>query len=253
MTIKDRHFVKYLFLITLSLIIVAISHTPTSAGIVDKVKDLLRPGKKPTRTVAEVIKKIKPRALPFWEKEFTQKDLEFPPKKLAFVVIKDEDILEVWGMDKNGKRTLVNEYNVLAASGGAGPKLKQGDHQVPEGLYSIIWLHPNSSYHLSMKINYPSKFDREMAKKDKRTNLGGDIFIHGSFLSVGCLAMGDSAIEELFYLVNKVGQQNVSVIIAPYDFRIYDRPFKVSKKVPAWVEPLYEKVKREMAKYRKSK
>jgi hypothetical protein len=37
-------------------------------------------------------------------------------------------------------------------------------------------------------------------KKDGRKNLGSNIMIHGKNCSVGCLAMGDEAAEELFVL-----------------------------------------------------
>ena len=72
---------------------------------------------------------------------------------------------------------------------------------------------------LSMKINYPNTFDKAQARRERRDNLGGDIFIHGNHLSVGCLAIGDDAIEELFSLSYAVGLRNIKVIIAPNDLR----------------------------------
>jgi murein L,D-transpeptidase YafK len=71
------------------------------------------------------------------------------------------------------------------ASGKAGPKLREGDGQVPEGIYRIDGLNPNSSYHLSLKLNYPNDFDLEQARTEGRTELGGDIFIHGKAVSIG--------------------------------------------------------------------
>ncbi len=65
------------------------------------------------------------------------------------------------------------------------PKFKEGDGQIPEGIYGIEYLNPNSKFHLSMKINYPNSFDKEMAKIDNRKNLGGDIMIHGSNKTIG--------------------------------------------------------------------
>jgi murein L,D-transpeptidase YafK len=96
-----------------------------------------------------------------------------------------------------------------------GPKLREGDRQVPEGVYRIASLNPNSRFHLSMEVNYPNDFDRAMAAKDGRVNLGGQIFIHGGTASIGCLAMGDAVIERLFVLVARVGRENVRVVIAP--------------------------------------
>jgi murein L,D-transpeptidase YafK len=135
---------------------------------------------------------------------------------------------------------------VQAASGGPGPKLREGDRQVPEGLYKLLWLNPNSSYHLSMKLDYPNAFDRGKGRADGRTRLGGDIFIHGRAASIGCLAMGDPAIEELFTLVAEVGVGNVRVTIAPHDLR--RRPAPTDG--PAWVRELYEALAPEVARFR---
>ena len=89
--------------------------------------------------------------------------------------------------------------------GASGPKIQRGDKQVPEGVYGISYLNPNSAYHLSLGVNYPNAFDREMAAKDGRKNLGGDIMIHGKNVSSGCLAVGDEPAEELFVLAAEVG------------------------------------------------
>lgn len=91
---------------------------------------------------------------------------------------------------------------MLAASGGPGPKLREGDLQVPEGVYRLTAFNPNSSYHLSLRVDYPNAEDRAaedraVARSDRRTSLGGDIFIHGKAVSIGCLAIGDPGIEEL--------------------------------------------------------
>lgn len=108
-------------------------------------------------------------------------------------------------------------YDILAASGTPGPKLRQGDQQVPEGFYPITFLNPNSRYRLSMRIGYPSADDTLAARADGRDlrTLGGDIMIHGSNKSVGCVAIGDPAIEELFWLVAHVGIEHTHVVIVP--------------------------------------
>ncbi|MCK4441849.1 MAG: hypothetical protein KAU90_07560, partial [Sulfurovaceae bacterium] len=98
------------------------------------------------------------------------------PKKLTLIGLKYERKLEVWGKrDKEWKH--IYDYNFTAFSGRLGPKLKEGDRQIPEGIYGISYLNPNSKFHLSMRIDYPNKFDKKMAKKEKRTDLGGDIMI----------------------------------------------------------------------------
>ncbi|MBA2479759.1 MAG: hypothetical protein H0V44_03775 [Planctomycetes bacterium] len=114
---------------------------------------------------------------------------------------------------------LVNAYPILAASGAPGPKLREGDRQVPEGIYAIENLNPNSRYHLALRLDYPNAFDRARAREDGRTELGGDIMIHGQDVSIGCLAIGDRAIEDLFVLVARIGIGNATVIVSPTDFR----------------------------------
>jgi murein L,D-transpeptidase YafK len=108
---------------------------------------------------------------------------------------------------------------ILAASGLPGPKLRQGDGQVPEGIYAVPALNPNSRFHLSIMLDYPNAYDVAVAEAEGRTDLGGEIFIHGGAASIGCLAIGDDAIERLFVLVADVGIENVAVIVAPHDPR----------------------------------
>ena len=74
---------------------------------------------------------------------------------------------------------------------------------MPEGVYRIVALNPNSSYHLSMKLDYPTEFDLSKARAEGRTRPGSDIFIHGKAVSIGCVAVGDDAIEEIFVLVRE--------------------------------------------------
>lgn len=154
------------------------------------------------------------------QSHFTKAGVTYPPERIAILVFKEEKQLSLWA---DGK--FIRHYAVTAASGHAGPKLREGDRQVPEGIYRIEYLNPNSSYHLSMKVSYPNDFDRRMARRDRRTRLGGDIFIHGKAVSIGCVAVGDRAIEELFELVKATGASKVRVIIAPNDLRS-ERPIR---------------------------
>lgn len=124
-------------------------------------------------------------------------------------------------------------YPLLGASGGPGPKLREGDRQVPEGFYTIESLNPNSLFHLAIRVSYPSQEDREHAAAEGRERLGGDIMIHGKTASVGCLAMGDPAIEELFVLADRVGLANVEIVLAP---GLHPAP---PAGAPAWVSDLY--------------
>lgn len=167
------------------------------------------------------------------------------PERLWLLAVKDERRLELWAAKSPGGRVRVTAWPVLAASGGAGPKLREGDRQVPEGIYQIEGLNPNSAYHLSLKVGYPNASDRAWASRDGRTRLGGDIFIHGKDVSIGCLAIGDAAIEELFWLVGTLGREAFQVVIVPTDLRVRPAPT-----VPvSWAPELYGKLKAELAQF----
>ena len=135
--------------------------------------------------------------------------------KLRILVFKNERRVEVHAPGWKTPR----EYSMTAFSGTLGPKLREGDGQIPEGVYGIAYLNPNSRFYLSLKVSYPNASDRARAKADKRVNLGGDIMLHGKAVTIGCVPVGDDAIEDLLYLAHAVGIRNVSVIIAPYDMR----------------------------------
>ena len=166
------------------------------------------------------------------------------PKNLTLIGLKHERILEVWTKKDNKYIHLVS-YPFTAFSGILGPKFKEGDRQIPEGIYGIGYLNPNSKFHLSMNINYPNAFDKKMAKQEKRTNLGSAIMIHGKAVTVGCIPIGDDKIEELYFLAEKVGIKNIKVILAPMDFRKMEVKIKKTNKHP-WLKDLYAKIKKEM-------
>jgi L,D-transpeptidase catalytic domain len=175
---------------------------------------------------------------------FHKAKVTYPPREVVLIALKQERKLGLWARD-SGEFRFIRDYYILTASGVAGPKLRQGDRQVPEGIYRIAELNPNSHYHLSIKINYPNEFDLLHAGQERRTNLGSDIFIHGKTASIGCLAMGDKTIEELFVLTALVGAENVKVVIAPHDPRIY--PLKTDpEELPKWTSELYSIISREI-------
>lgn len=197
------------------------------------------------RTVADVIELYGASADADLQAKFAVAGVIYPPASLTFIALKQERTLEVWAPGSNAP-VMVAAYPILAASGGPGPKLREGDRQVPEGLYRLAGLNPNSSFHLSMKINYPNEFDLRNAAAEGRTSPGSDIFIHGREASIGCLAMGDPAIEKLFVLVARTGFENVEVIMAPYDFRTTPSP---SASGPVWLPELYNAVAERMKNF----
>jgi hypothetical protein len=176
---------------------------------------------------------------------FTRAGVAYPPRAVTLVGLKDERVLQVYAGPRRDALAHVADYPVLAASGGVGPKLREGDGQVPEGLYRIESLNPNSRFHLSLRVNYPNAFDRRQAAADGRRRLGGDIMIHGNAVSIGCLAMGDVVAEELFVLAADTGLTNISVILAPHDLR--RRPAPTDASLPAWAPGLYAELRTALA------
>ena len=131
---------------------------------------------------------------------FRSAGVTYPPKSLFFRVFKLEQELEVWGADvDDGPMTHVATYPICYSSGKVGPKEREGDLQVPEGFYLIDSLNPGSRFFLSMHINYPNELDRHL----QRT--GSAIMIHGSCVSIGCLAMTTERIMELYLMVKDLG------------------------------------------------
>ena len=161
------------------------------------------------------------------------------PTQLALLAFKEEQIVEVYGKQEQTWRK-ITAYPFTAMSGALGPKLREGDGQIPEGLYRIEILNPNSKYHLSLRVNYPNEFDRAMAERDGRTRLGGDIYLHGKNATVGCIPVGDPAIEDLFALVYAAGLPHVRVIIAPRDFR--KNPARPALPDLVWGRLLYDMI-----------
>jgi murein L,D-transpeptidase YafK len=181
--------------------------------------------------------------------DFNKTGISYPPASMVFIGLKAEKRLEVWVSQDRQSYHLLKTYPILKASGKAGPKLREGDQQVPEGFYTIESLNPNSRFHLSLKLDYPNDFDQQMAQKDARTDIGGDIMIHGCQVSIGCLAMGDTTAEDLFVMAALTKPENIKVIICPVDFRVRDFDGDYSK-LPNWVPELYQQIKTELLKYK---
>jgi len=182
--------------------------------------------------------------------DFLKAAVTYPPKGIILVGLKQENLLEVWVSNGGKDYKFLKSYPILAASGKLGAKLAEGDMQVPEGIYGIESLNPNSLYHLALRIGYPNSFDQAKAILDGRTDLGSDIMIHGKNCSIGCLAMGDEAAEDLFVLVTETGINRTLVILSPVDFRVHGIPAGV-KNLPAWSPELYANVKAELMKLKK--
>lgn len=141
--------------------------------------------------------------LPVVKEMFAKAGVAFPPAELGFVAFKAEKELEVWAAEKvGGPAKKIATYAICAASGDVGPKRYEGDYQVPEGYYVISYGWAESAFHLEMKVSYPNMVDRVLGPKTRP--LGGEIMIHGSCGSIGCLAMSDERVEELWTMAKSL-------------------------------------------------
>lgn len=179
--------------------------------------------------------------------------LHYPPDQIAIVAFKDTKLIELYGFDdQDNSWRLITTYPILGSSGVLGPKIREGDRQVPEGIYRAQSLNPNSRFHLAIRVNYPNVFDQQMAVADGRTRPGGDIMIHGGSSSIGCLAVGDQAAEDLFILAALAGIDHVQIIISPTDFRdsstLDDLPNS-----PQWAPQLYDQLRSALEQFPKGK
>lgn len=152
------------------------------------------------------------------EQLFAQQGVNAHQSELFLRAFKAEGVLEIWARPLNSKDSLrlITTYEICAFSGELGPKRKQGDGQVPEGLYHIDRFNAWSSYHLSLGINYPNASDHVRGKSSR---LGGDIFIHGDCVTIGCLPMTDDKIREIYLMAlyaKVAGQQQIPVHIFPF-------------------------------------
>ncbi|KAF0245713.1 MAG: hypothetical protein FD180_1377 [Planctomycetota bacterium] len=191
------------------------------------------------RTVGGSIAEFGPAAQRVFGPACREAGIAWPPQRARLVAFKRERRLEVWVAGKRGAFTLAGAFDILAASGGPGPKRKDGDGQVPEGFYRLATLDPNSRHHLSIKIDYPNAEDTAHRTVD-RLGMGGDIFVQGGESSAGSLALGDGAIEEIFGLIAQVPGSGREIWIAPFDMRGGKLPKPAA--ADPWVADLYSRL-----------
>lgn len=178
---------------------------------------------------------------------FTEAGLAYPPRAVTLATFKRDRRLEVHARSGSGAWRGVADYPIVGQGAVRGPKLREGDGRTPEGVYRVTHLNPRSRFHVSLLLNYPNAADRARAASEGRTDLGGDIVIHGGSASIGCLALGDDAAEDLFVLAADVGLRNVEVVIAPWDFRAQPPPMPGGEGSTSWIDQLYLELAKRLA------
>jgi murein L,D-transpeptidase YafK len=147
---------------------------------------------------------------------FLARGIELGSADIFIRAFKKEAQLEVWARKHaEGIFKLIRTYDICASSGVLGPKRTQGDSQVPEGFYEIDRFNPSSNYYLSLGLNYPNASDKILGNK---ANYGGDIFIHGNCVTIGCMPLTDDKIKEVYLMAVEARsgyQQRIPVHVFP--------------------------------------
>ena len=185
--------------VRLALMIVAVA---ALAGCASERKARIKTGSVSVATVSLMKERDMPRSAP-----------------ILLRVFKEEAILEVWKLDRDGRYALLKSYPICKFSGRLGPKLREGDKQAPEGFYDITaeHLNPWSRNHLAFNIGFPNSYDRSLGRT------GTNIMVHGGCNSVGCYAMTHKRIEEIYALVREAMQSGQgSVPFQAFPFRMTD-------------------------------
>jgi murein L,D-transpeptidase YafK len=166
---------------------------------------------------AEAADRVRPKL----ETQLTARGLRWGAPMLI-QIFKEDSHLDVW-IDDGERYRLFRRYAICHWSGALGPKLRQGDLQAPEGFYGIRrdGLNPRSIAHLSMDLGYPNAYDRAHGRT------GDFLMVHGHCISLGCYAMGDAAIEEIYTLAvaaMDAGQREIPVMAFPFRFDLRQEP-----------------------------
>lgn len=153
---------------------------------------------------------------PAIKKMFENNGIKYPCINILYRGFKASNDLELWARNSvSDTFVMIKKYKICALSGILGPKRYEGDKQVPEGFYFLSDFKPKSNYHLAMLVNYPNYSDMVEGNKE---HPGGDIYIHGACMTVGCLPMTDPIIEEIYCIsiISRTnGELNIPVQIFP--------------------------------------
>jgi murein L,D-transpeptidase YafK len=138
-----------------------------------------------------------------------------PSAPVLIRTYKQEAEFEIWKAKSDGQYALLKTYPMCRWSGQLGPKLREGDHQVPEGFYAITpgQMNPNSHYYLSFNVGYPNAYDRALGRT------GGDIMVHGICSSAGCYSMTDAQIGEIYAIAREAfngGEREIQMQSFPF-------------------------------------
>jgi len=191
------------YLIRLGLLLILLTTFNTNAKIPTSQRSI--------KAIAGVEEQLK--------KQLLEKNLQYGAP--VFIrIFKQSSQLEVWLENSEQTFSLFKTYPICTFSGDLGPKLKEGDWQSPEGFYFVTanQLNPWSQYHLSFNLGYPNRYDRA------HNRTGSALMVHGNCVSIGCYAMTDKYIDEIYAMINASLENGQSFL------RIHAFPFELSNR-----------------------
>lgn len=175
---------------------------------------------------------------------FEAKGLSWKKYQLFIRAFKKEKVLETWVRSENENSfRLLETYSFCASSGILGPKRKEGDLQIPEGIYHVNHFNPESNFHLSLGINYPNQSDKILADRNRP---GSAIYIHGNCVTIGCIPITDDKIKELYILAVEArshGQHQIPVHIFPCRMNELNMKELVNENVSAQIQSFWQNLK----------
>ena len=158
----------------------------------------------------------------FIDSIFHEKSIDINQMNIFLRAIKSERKLELYAKNNSDSiYILIKSYDFCFFSGELGPKREEGDMQIPEGFYHIDRFNPLSYFFLSVGINYPNISDRKLSNS---RDVGGDIFIHGDCVSIGCIPLTDKWIKELYVICVEAksnGQSKIPIHLFPFRMKNY--------------------------------
>ena len=163
----------------------------------------------PTKAMQE----LSPELLSLLQQKNMSKD-----SPIVLRIFKEESELEVWKQDTTGHFQMLKIYPICRWSGDLGPKRHEGDHQAPEGFYTVTveMMNPNSNSYLAINTGFPNAFDKSNDRD------GSFLMIHGGCLSSGCYAMTDEQMAEIYSLARD------SLLGGGESFQIQAYPFRMT-------------------------
>jgi murein L,D-transpeptidase YafK len=158
---------------------------------------------------------------PILQKGLHKKGIQIKHVEIFLRAFKYEQKLEVWVKGKTQEQfVFFKSYDFCRSSGKLGPKRKEGDYQIPEGLYHVNVYNPLSNFHLSLGINYPNNSDKILGDT---LQPGSDIYIHGGCMTIGCIPITNKNIKELYTITSIAHQQQEQIPIHIFPFRMNEQ------------------------------